>query len=311
MPNENESHANDARPIIIIGESLADEFDDGSQVVGGAPMNVAWNLTGLGLAPLFLTAVGKDALGEQITDGARNWGMRMEGFQHIDDKPTGRVKVTMDDNEPSYEILADQAYDHLSVDRLPELPSAKPILYHGSLCFRSATTRNTIESVRRRVKDWQGTIFLDINLRKKQFKEEWLPSLLGGLDVLKCNVNELEELSPSGTIERNRESITAAAKEFLQRWSIGECWLTDGANGAHWVSAKGDTEFVSTPSIRQEDFEDTVGAGDAFASIVLRGLATGQTAVQTLETAVEFAARICQMRGATSEDRHVYDLSNT
>jgi len=36
-----------ARPVLF-GEVLFDHFPDGSEVLGGAPFNVAWHLQGLG-----------------------------------------------------------------------------------------------------------------------------------------------------------------------------------------------------------------------------------------------------------------------
>ena len=52
------------RPVIL-GEVLFDRFPDATEVLGGAPFNVAWHLQGFGAAPLFVSRVGADAAGER------------------------------------------------------------------------------------------------------------------------------------------------------------------------------------------------------------------------------------------------------
>ena len=52
--------------IALFGEVLMDQFPDGQCVLGGAPFNVAWHLQAFGLAPQFISRVGKDAPGETI-----------------------------------------------------------------------------------------------------------------------------------------------------------------------------------------------------------------------------------------------------
>ena len=50
------------RPVLF-GEVLHDCFPDGSRVLGGAPLNVAWHLRALGLDPYLVSRVGDDAAG--------------------------------------------------------------------------------------------------------------------------------------------------------------------------------------------------------------------------------------------------------
>jgi fructokinase len=51
---------------LVFGEVLFDCFPDGTEVLGGAPFNVAWHLQGFGLSPLLVSRVGNDARGQQI-----------------------------------------------------------------------------------------------------------------------------------------------------------------------------------------------------------------------------------------------------
>jgi fructokinase len=52
---------------------------------------------------------------------------------------------------------------------------------------------------------------------------------------------------------------------------------------------------------------DTVGAGDAFASVILLGLAKGWPLQQMLERAQSFASQIVGRRGATVSDPAFYN----
>ena len=68
------------RPVVF-GEVLWDCFDDGTEVLGGAPFNVAWNLRGFGLDPLFVSRIGHDERGEKILDAMHRWGMDAAGVE--------------------------------------------------------------------------------------------------------------------------------------------------------------------------------------------------------------------------------------
>jgi fructokinase len=55
-----------------------------------------------------------------------------------------------------------------------------------------------------------------------------------------------------------------------------------------------------------DNLVDTVGAGDAFAAVALIGFTRDWPVEQTLARALDFAAWICGMRGATSADAERY-----
>ena len=106
---------------VLFGEVLFDRFPSGDVVLGGAPFNVAWHLQAFGLAPLFLSRVGDDDLGREVLSAMRSWGMETFGVQVDSEHPTGAVEVRIADDEPSYEILPEQAYDYIRGQDLPPL----------------------------------------------------------------------------------------------------------------------------------------------------------------------------------------------
>ena len=78
-----------------------------------------------------------------------------------------------------------------------------------------------------------------------------------------------------------------------------------GQTGAIAVSR--DQEVLQVkPQTQTSALVDTVGAGDAFSSVVVLGLSHGWPMQQILERAQAFASAIIGIRGATSYERSFY-----
>ena len=79
--------------------------------------------------------------------------------------------------------------------------------------------------------------------------------------------------------------------------------VTRGAQGA-WAIADGG--LIDVPAAPVAVPADSVGAGDAFAAIVILGHLRGWPLPLTLSRAAEFAAVICAIHGATPTDAAFY-----
>lgn len=132
------------RPLIV-GEVLFDHFPDGQRVLGGAPFNVAWNLRGFGLAPLFVSAVGDDDEGRLVRTEMEAWGLETTALEVCEEWPTGKVQVELDAGQPAFHILDKQAYDEIHFPELPVSSSHFSLLYTGSLALRRDPSRSTIQ----------------------------------------------------------------------------------------------------------------------------------------------------------------------
>ncbi len=297
---------------MIFGEVLFDHFPSGKKVLGGAPFNVAWNLHGLGHRPLFISAVGQDESGQQVIQQMVGWGMDRSGVQQLSDHSTGKVVVTLESGQPSYEILPEQAYDFLDIQHLEAaiagpLNSGASLLYHGSLAWRCPQTRSVIRQLRQRV---EAPVFVDLNIRQPWFDSIWLDGILDGVTWVKLNVDELAELSGHALSENSTAPLIAGAvKELSQRFPAKIYFVTAGDQGAYAFSSEGHVAYKPTPKI--ERLVDTVGAGDAFAATAIGGLLKGWSCSEILESAVQFAAQVCQVNGATVNDRAFYQIVAT
>lgn len=294
--NELNSHQHSqqqGRPVIF-GEVLFDSFPDGSVVMGGAPLNVACHLKGFGLDPLLISRIGRDELGQQILTTIRAWGLDESGIQQDDKHPTGRVEVTLFNGQPSYAILPEQAYDFIdsaAVDVLTQ-QNVVALLYHGSLAIRNAVSRTAINTLRNK----KYRRFVDINLRAPWYETSNVGEWLDDATWVKLNDDEFVELSQSDISAANVQS-------YSRQHQIDNMILTLGEHGAQIHT--GDNTVSGEP-VKVDAIADTVGAGDAFSSIMLLGILSGWNFTETMPRALAFAAFLCTVRGATIKDKTIY-----
>lgn len=278
--------------LCIFGEVLFDHFPDGKRVLGGAPFNVAWHLQAFAQAPYFISRVGDDAEGEFVRNAMRDWGMDIEGLQTDAERATGRVSVKFDNGEPSYDIVENCAYDAIDTPR--DSPTCG-LLYHGSLALRNTLSNETAAGLR---KAHSGTVFVDVNLRPPWWQREQVLTMLREADWVKLNIDELDLLYPSAGDSTTRLSA------FLDEFGLQGAVLTRGAEGAEAMTVNG--EYAVIEPEKTIKVVDTVGAGDAFASVVILGLNQGWPLSLSLQRAQQFASKIVGNRGATISDPGFY-----
>lgn len=287
------------RPPLILGEVLFDCFPDGRQVLGGAPFNVAWNVHGMGLAPSMVSAVGKDAEGQKVLQSMTDWGMSTQLIQTIEDKATGVVQVTVENNEPSYEIIEDRAWDYIAPPQVGDYGNYS-FVYYGSLAYRSATTAATIRQL---ISESNLPRFIDLNIRPPWFDNSWIDVLVSGAAWLKLNHDELHQLTelPCDTLSQ----VQHAVDKLRSVHKVDNFCITSGSKGAYLLTKDGDGIEVAVT--KPNPLVDTVGAGDGFASVLLAGLITGRPLQEVGEAASRFAGKVCQNQGATCTDKSFYE----
>jgi fructokinase len=277
--------------LCVFGEVLFDHFPDGQSVLGGAPFNVAWHLQAFGQAPRFVSRVGRDPEGEEIRSAMARWGMTQAGLQTDEALPTGRVRVQLEQGQPSYEIVHPCAYDAIEADDSVTCG----LLYHGSLALRSGQSRASLERLRQRS---DAEVFLDVNLRAPWWQAEDLRDWMRAADWIKLNEDELSQLVPSPG------GHTDDLSRVIEALELKGLIVTYGDKGAEMLAASG--EHARVIPEQGAEVVDTVGAGDAFASVVILGLRQGWALQPLLERAQSFASAIVGYRGATVDDEALY-----
>jgi len=281
-----------ARPVIF-GEVLFDCFPDGQSVLGGAPFNVAWHLQSLSCAPLLVSSIGDDSYGKIVSSTMLAQGMDTSALQISERYPTGQVSVTLEQGQPSYEIMVEQAYDHIDAQAaLDALPTETPaLIYHGSLALRTTATRDAFEAI---VQKTGSPVFLDLNLRDPWWDIPLIENLLQAANWVKLNDEELCVASRQ-PVSGGPELITYAQTLF-KACQLERLIVTRGEQGAFVLSKAG---LVEGEPVAVKNIVDTVGAGDAFSAVTIAGILQHQPITETLNKALSFAALICQQQGAT------------
>jgi fructokinase len=282
------------KTLTIFGEALYDCFPTGESVLGGAPFNVAWHLQAFGDNPNFISRVGHDDLGENILSEMQSWGMTTDFVQQDKIHPTGRVNVSFDNNEPSYDIAIDSAWDFIDSTQVSAPPN-NGIFYHGSLAARSEKSH---QSLLKLTENSDLDIFVDINLRDPWWQKEDVCHWLERAKWVKLNQHELAELGfRSADIHQDMTRMQT-------HYHLDQLIVTCGEKGAIVRDQQGEFHFI-TPTAATE-LVDTVGAGDAFTAMYIHGLIAGWEVNKALAQAQSFASSVVSLRGATSKDINFY-----
>lgn len=287
--------------IAIFGEVLADIFPDRT-VMGGAPFNVARHLNAFKTHPVFITRTGQDALKDVLMEEFNNYGLDISGVQQDPKKPTGQVTVRLENGHPSYEILEDQAYDHIHprMTHLAMVAMEPQLKYFGTLAQRDSHSRNALDTF---INDKACPTFLDLNLREPWYNKEIVEQSLHNCDIAKMNESELATIAKMFNMnEKNEKNI---ANAILYQFNLTQVVVTCGEHGS-WMLDKGNKVTKAKHEPLSAPLADTVGAGDAFAAVYILGLLNKWSSSLTLKRANQFASAICTVHGAVPESLSFY-----
>ena len=250
--------------VIGIGEALWDVLPEGKKL-GGAPANFAYHARQFGLEGIAVSAIGHDALGEEIVEAFEEHQLPYH-LARVE-YPTGTVQVTLDaQGVPQYEIKTDVAWDNIPYDdELAALAADCKAVCFGSLAQRSEVSRNTIGAFLDAVPADCLKVF-DINLRQSFYTKEVLEASFQRCDILKINDEELV------TISRLYDIPGLSLEE--------KCWHIFDQYGL------------------KVEVADTVGAGDSFTGSFIGSILQGKSVAVAHETAVKVSAYVCTQKGA-------------
>jgi fructokinase len=285
--------------VLLFGEILIDRFPD-REVLGGAPLNVARHLHAFGCTPVLITRVGQDAAGAQLLQTLRGSGLTTHGVQLDSMYHTGVVEVKFTATGHRFDILPDQAYDHIHprLSRIAALAASPEWIYFGTLAQRASShraLRHTLRAVR-------GQRFFDVNLRDPWVSADRIHWSLQHADVVKANDAELARIAQLFGLEE--ASAEAQAYTLVRQYRLRGILITCGGEGAWWLDDSAQPVTVESEPV--ENIRDTVGAGDAFSAVFILGQLRDWDLTVTLQRAHRFAGAICQIRGAIPDHDDFY-----
>ena len=285
------------KPLVIgMGEALWDVLPEGRKI-GGAPANFAFHAGQAGMDARVVSAVGRDALGDETLLTLQQKGLNTDAVARVD-FPTGMVQVTLSEGGiPQYDICEDVAWDNIPfTPALDELARNAQAVCWGSLAQRSEVSRNCIYRFLDAMPSEQGRLkVFDINLRQHFYSIDVIEASCQRANVLKINEEELvivSELLRLGTPQ-----VEQQCRLLLERFSLDMLVLTCGSNGSY-IFTPVETSFRVTPLVQ---VADTVGAGDSFTATLVADLLKGASVGVAHEHAVQLAAYVCTQQGAMAE----------
>ncbi|WP_146345420.1 PfkB family carbohydrate kinase [Phaeobacter marinintestinus] len=283
-------------PILCIGSVLwdvigrsASHMRQGSDVPGritrlpgGVAMNIAMTLARFGMTPTLLTAIGRDAEGDELVLACQRLGMNTDHIYRSEDLPTDRYMAV----EGANGLIAAIADAHSL-----EAADAKILtpLEHGPLGTAAAP--------------YDGLIALDGNLKLPLLNDIALSPAFARADlrVAPASPGKAERLSPflthaRATLYVNLEeagllcqcefsTASDAAKGLLDRGAL-RALVTDGGNPAAEGSADG---IINLPP-PEVLVTRVTGAGDTFMAAHIAAEAAGDDREAALNRALKAAA---------------------
>ena len=279
-----------------MGEALWDVLPEGRKI-GGAPANFAFHAGQAGMDARVVSAVGRDALGDETLLTLQQKGLNTDAVARVD-FPTGVVQVTLSEGGiPQYDICEDVAWDNIPfTPALDELARNAQAVCWGSLAQRSEVSRNCIYRFLDAMPSEQGRLkVFDINLRQHFYSIDVIEASCQRANVLKINEEELvivSELLRLGTPQ-----VEQQCRLLMERFSLDMLVLTCGSNGSY-IFTPVETSFRVTPLVQ---VADTVGAGDSFTATLVADLLKGASVGVAHEHAVQLAAYVCTQQGAMAE----------
>jgi len=278
--------------VVGMGEALWDVLPEGKKI-GGAPANFAYHVSQFGLPSCVVSAVGNDALGNEIIENFTSKGLN-KLIAEVP-YPTGTVQVEIDQaGVPQYEIKENVAWDNIPYTALLEqLAEKTQAVCFGSLAQRNVVSRNTINRFLDAMPQTDDTLVVfDVNLRQGFYNKEILCNSMKRCNILKINDEELVTISRMfgypGIDLQDKCWI------LLGKYNLKMLILTCGINGSY-VFTPGHVSFQPTPKV---EVEDTVGAGDSFTAAFIANILKGKSVAEAHTLAVRTSAYVCTKKGA-------------
>ena len=290
LGGRNKNYKNMKNIIVGLGEILWDLLP-GGKVLGGAPANFAYQTSQFGFEGYAVSAIGKDALGDEIIESLSSKSLNHK-IERVD-FPTGTVQVTLDGKGiPQYEICENVAWDNIPfTPEIEDLARKASTVCFGSLAQRSEVSHKTILRFLELLPNDALKVF-DINLRQHFYTKEIIDNSLRHSNILKINDDEVVIVAELYGWNGLKEA--EICRKLVEMYNLKLVILTKGTNGSYVITSC-EEFFRPTPKVT---VADTVGAGDAFTAGFVASLLRGKTIPEAHKTAVEVSAFVCTQHGA-------------
>lgn len=272
----------------VIGRS-ASHMRQGSDVPGritrlpgGVAMNIAMTLARFGMTPTLLTAIGRDAEGDELIRACAQMGMRTEHVYRSEDLPSDRYMAVEGANGLIAAIADAHSLEAAGAKILRALFNgqlgSEQNPYEGPVALDGNLTLALLDEIA------QSPAFVRADLRVAPASpgkaERLLPFVRQGRATLYVNLEE------AGLLCQTEFSDSASAAQALLERGAQRVLVTDGGRSA----SEGDAERVITQTPPAVLVTRVTGAGDTFMAAHIAAEAKGADRETALARALHAAA---------------------
>jgi fructokinase len=277
---------------VGVGEVLWDRLPGGDEI-GGAPFNVVSHLARLGHRAAYLTAVGRDPLGDAAIAQMARRGVDTSLVGRADGVPTGVARVTVaPGGSPAFVIGRPAAFEHWPAGALEPVIAMRPaFLVYGTLAQLPGPARAGLAAIAAGCPD--AVALYDVNLRDDWWSPGAVTELIKLASVVKLSVSEARERA-GGLGVAWTDDAAAFSAGLARRHGLRGVAITAGPDAASlWLD--GDFARAAPPAA---EVVDAVGAGDAFAAGLLDAIGQRRGAAAALRRANALGTLVASRRGA-------------
>ncbi len=272
--------------VVVERHPLPGETVLGGSVVtgtGGKGANQAAAAAREGATPVFVGAVGSDAVGDELLADLARAGVDVSHVTHSPG-PSGMALITVDRSGENSIVVASGANATLDagvIAALIERLATKDTVLLAQL----EIPLGVVEEAADRLEKVGGRLVLNLSPATTVS-----PRLLGFADPLVVNESEASDLAGSA-IDGPADAETIAGRLLAGSRSVV---LTLGGDGVVVADAAGVTHLPAKPVT----VVDTTGAGDAFAGALAAALAAGEDLGAAVQKGIDAGAEAVQYLGA-------------
>jgi fructokinase len=307
--------------FAVIGEALIDmvQPEPGPMFEarpGGSPLNIAVGLRRLGHETAFLGRVSTRPLGSVVRGHIDGNGLDLRSCVSTDDQTTLAFAALDEQGKASYDFYVQGTADWgWTDDELAAVPAGCRAVHTGSLAAFLLPGADAILRLWERCRaEGELLLSLDPNIRPalvgpRPAAVARVERLIAASHVVKASDDDVAWLYPDRPLEEVLDDWAALGPELVV--------LTSGSSGCV-AQREGGTRLRAAG--RVVEVADTIGAGDAFASGLLSGIAdagglapgavralTDADLTDVLDRAVLVSSMTCQRTGADPPSREEYE----
>jgi len=275
--------------IICFGEVLWDVFPT-HKIAGGAPLNVCFHANNLGLNAQIISALGNDALGEELKEFLIQNTISTDFIHTNDTLSTSTVDIKLSaQGNAIYTIVENVAWDALLIDdSIRSAVTQADVLIFGSLACRS---EHNFEVLLELIEKAQKTVF-DVNLRPPFYEQSIIEQLLHKANIVKMNDDELDEITGWYSL---KEDLKDKMTFIIDKFNFETLIITAGKDGAYCMH---DGILLHQKGFLV-DVKDTVGSGDSFLAALVYKMLSAAPWEECLQFACATGSLLATKNGGT------------